>query len=114
MDSYQPPNQYMQSSPMVSQTPAIRTQSLPNMDLINNLRASLKTTQSHIYCPYCKKEGETNVELECNGLNIACCILTGGILWFFHQLCRSKDYNCNNAKQSCSRCNAVLSEYKAC
>lgn len=87
---------------------------VPNQKMINNLMLALRTKSQTVRCPYCEKTCDTQVEKNCSTGNILCAVFTSPVIWFFFQMCRGKDYNCNNAVHTCQHCQKKLGDYKAC
>ena len=81
---------------------------------IENLRKALRTRPQTIRCPFCEKNGETEVERSCNTKNTLCSIFTLSIGWLIYMLCKGKDLNCCNAIHTCKHCHRMLGDYSAC
>ena len=81
---------------------------------IENLRKALRTKPQTIRCPFCEKNGETEVVRSCNTKNTLCSIFSLSIGWLIYMLCKGKDLNCYNAIHTCKHCHRMLGDYSAC
>lgn len=103
--SYVPPNQYQGET----------RKSLGDIqDKIINLQESLKSKSKYVCCPYCNKQGMTNIEQDCSVTAGILCCLGGFILPMLVQCCRGKDMNCSNTEHYCVGCSNKLASYKVC
>ena len=81
---------------------------------IENLRKALRTKPQTIRCPFCEKNGETEVVRSCNTKNTLCSIVTLSFGWIIYMICKGKDLNCCNAIHTCKYCHRILGDYSAC
>jgi len=110
---YNPPEN--NSTPLITESysPIVKNQNI-NQAAVNNLKHSLRSQPQKICCPYCDNYDFTKVDQNKNYCNIAFCALSLYIPWCITKFCKRKDFNCLNAKHTCSKCNNELADYDAC
>lgn len=105
--NYVPPNQYPSETKPEDEDNNIQ-------EKIRNLQSALKSSSKYICCPFCNKQGMTNIEESCSIATGIFCAVGAFIFPTLVQLCRGKDLNCKNAEHYCVGCGNKLASYKSC